>query len=60
MGYGSIIDTLIAAKGRFAGDEPTVDVQLSVDEATLLHEWVFAHSAHAMATRIRRAIRATE
>ena len=60
MGYAVVLDTLITAKGRLAGDEPAVDVHLSVDEAKTLHEWVFAWSSYAMAARIRRAIPSTE
>jgi hypothetical protein len=54
LGYAPIVDTLIAAKERLVGDR--VDVQMPADEATVLHEWVFAWSSYVIATRIRRAI----
>jgi hypothetical protein len=54
VGYTPIVETLITAKERLVGDQ--VEVRMSVDEATILHEWVFAHSNYEIATRIRRAI----
>ena len=56
MGYTSIVDMLITAKENLTGDEPTVEIRMSGDEATVLHEWVFAYSAYPIAARIRRAI----
>ena len=60
LGYAPIVEKLITAKGRLAGDEPSVEIRMPANEATVLHEWVFAYSAYPIAARIRRAIQVAE